>query len=318
MAAIDLGGGSVQQAYALTDFEAAAAPDGYVTKLSGGGRAYSVYVHRCAAWQGGAEGCDVHHWVKYKWRSRLGHTAGNTPFWPSYLPHSIAPHSCTVGLMISTLYKTQPGSRTLAPACCAPAQLPGLWTDGGARGGAGVGGDAGGQPVHPGRPQRHVRVRRRGARADQPPGRRQLRHLLQAHHHGAKAGDRLRRAAGARPTMCLRQEGWRTRCSGSKHTSAVRRSPGSAPAQRSSTWCPSWALPAARRRAVAGTCTMCGAIALLFPGHMTSRRVTGHHMLKGWHCDAIAATAHPTCPAWSCMTRPGMRMLRLCEPHPSM
>ena len=49
MAAIDLGGGSVQQAYALTDFEAAAAPDGYVTQLSGGGRAYSVYVHRCAA-----------------------------------------------------------------------------------------------------------------------------------------------------------------------------------------------------------------------------------------------------------------------------
>ena len=49
MAAIDLGGGSVQQAYALTDFEAAAAPDGYVTKLSGGGRAYSVYVHRCAS-----------------------------------------------------------------------------------------------------------------------------------------------------------------------------------------------------------------------------------------------------------------------------
>jgi len=49
MAAIDLGGGSVQQAYALTAFEAAAAPDGYITKLAGGGRTYSVYVHRRAA-----------------------------------------------------------------------------------------------------------------------------------------------------------------------------------------------------------------------------------------------------------------------------
>jgi len=49
MAAIDLGGGSVQQAYALTAFEAAAAPDGYITKLAGGGRTYLVYVHRRAA-----------------------------------------------------------------------------------------------------------------------------------------------------------------------------------------------------------------------------------------------------------------------------
>lgn len=46
MAAIDLGGGSVQQAFALTAAEAAAAPAGYVTKLRGGGKDYSVYVHR--------------------------------------------------------------------------------------------------------------------------------------------------------------------------------------------------------------------------------------------------------------------------------
>ena len=47
MAAIDLGGGSVQEAFALTDAQATAAPDPlYVTQLSGGGRTYSVYVHR--------------------------------------------------------------------------------------------------------------------------------------------------------------------------------------------------------------------------------------------------------------------------------
>ena len=46
IAAIDLGGGSVQQAFALTDAEARSAPDGYVTQLSGGGKAYNVYVHR--------------------------------------------------------------------------------------------------------------------------------------------------------------------------------------------------------------------------------------------------------------------------------
>ena len=49
MAAIDLGGGSVQEAFALTDAQAKAAPDPlYVTKLKGGGRTYSVYVHRLA------------------------------------------------------------------------------------------------------------------------------------------------------------------------------------------------------------------------------------------------------------------------------
>ena len=46
MAAIDLGGGSVQQAFALTEAEAEEAPDGYVTTLTGGGRTYYVYVHR--------------------------------------------------------------------------------------------------------------------------------------------------------------------------------------------------------------------------------------------------------------------------------
>ncbi|KAL3145004.1 hypothetical protein ABBQ32_003506 [Trebouxia sp. C0010 RCD-2024] len=46
MAAIDLGGGSVQEAFALTDAQAKAAPDPlYVTPLKGGGRTYSVYVH---------------------------------------------------------------------------------------------------------------------------------------------------------------------------------------------------------------------------------------------------------------------------------
>ncbi len=40
---------SQAEAYALTAFEAAAAPDGYITKLAGGGRTYLVYVHRRAA-----------------------------------------------------------------------------------------------------------------------------------------------------------------------------------------------------------------------------------------------------------------------------
>jgi apyrase len=46
VAAIDLGGGSVQEAFALTEHQAKAAPDPlYVTKLSGGGKDYNVYVH---------------------------------------------------------------------------------------------------------------------------------------------------------------------------------------------------------------------------------------------------------------------------------
>lgn len=46
VAAIDLGGGSVQQAFAISAKDAATAPEGYITQLSGGGKAYHVYVHR--------------------------------------------------------------------------------------------------------------------------------------------------------------------------------------------------------------------------------------------------------------------------------
>ncbi|KAL6785712.1 hypothetical protein ACKKBF_B01340 [Auxenochlorella protothecoides x Auxenochlorella symbiontica] len=46
VAAIDLGGGSVQEAFAMTAEEAAGAPHAnYTTTLSGGGRRYSVYVY---------------------------------------------------------------------------------------------------------------------------------------------------------------------------------------------------------------------------------------------------------------------------------
>ena len=42
------GGGSVQEAFAMTPEEAKTAPDAsYVTQLKGGGREYSVYVYRC-------------------------------------------------------------------------------------------------------------------------------------------------------------------------------------------------------------------------------------------------------------------------------
>ena len=46
VAAIDLGGGSVQQAFALNKSEAQAAPAGYVIQLAGGPLTYNVYVHR--------------------------------------------------------------------------------------------------------------------------------------------------------------------------------------------------------------------------------------------------------------------------------
>ena len=42
---IDLGGGSVQQAYALSDASAAQAPPGYVQQVRAGDHAYNVYVH---------------------------------------------------------------------------------------------------------------------------------------------------------------------------------------------------------------------------------------------------------------------------------
>ena len=45
-AAIDLGGGSVQEAFAIPSDEAAAAPDGYVTRVWAGGSSFDVYVHR--------------------------------------------------------------------------------------------------------------------------------------------------------------------------------------------------------------------------------------------------------------------------------
>lgn len=46
VAAVDLGGGSVQEAFALSDSDAATAPAGYVTKLKASGGTYNVYVHR--------------------------------------------------------------------------------------------------------------------------------------------------------------------------------------------------------------------------------------------------------------------------------
>eukprot|EP00898_Chlorokybus_atmophyticus_P007057 jgi/Chlat1/7352/Chrsp59S06958 len=42
---VDLGGGSVQITHAVSDEAAAAAPDGYIRKLSGNGKQYNVYVH---------------------------------------------------------------------------------------------------------------------------------------------------------------------------------------------------------------------------------------------------------------------------------
>ena len=47
VAVVDLGGGSVQMAYAMADAEAKKAPSGYIQTLSGGGKSYNVYMHRC-------------------------------------------------------------------------------------------------------------------------------------------------------------------------------------------------------------------------------------------------------------------------------
>lgn len=49
VAAIDLGGGSVQEAFALPEDEAEKAPDGYITELKALGSTYYVYVHRYVA-----------------------------------------------------------------------------------------------------------------------------------------------------------------------------------------------------------------------------------------------------------------------------
>jgi len=46
VAAIDLGGGSVQEAFALPADEARSAPAGYVTQLAAGDATYNIYVHR--------------------------------------------------------------------------------------------------------------------------------------------------------------------------------------------------------------------------------------------------------------------------------
>lgn len=43
--AIDLGGGSVQEAYAMPEQQAKSAPSGYIKTLKGGGKTYHVYVH---------------------------------------------------------------------------------------------------------------------------------------------------------------------------------------------------------------------------------------------------------------------------------
>lgn len=48
VAAIDLGGGSVQQAFAISQSDAKAAPEGYIIQLAGGPQMYNVYVHRWA------------------------------------------------------------------------------------------------------------------------------------------------------------------------------------------------------------------------------------------------------------------------------
>ncbi|KAG2502069.1 hypothetical protein HYH03_000562 [Edaphochlamys debaryana] len=45
VAAIDMGGGSIQEAFALEDADAAAAPKEYVSVLNGGGKKINVYVH---------------------------------------------------------------------------------------------------------------------------------------------------------------------------------------------------------------------------------------------------------------------------------
>ncbi|GLC70971.1 hypothetical protein PLESTF_001056400 [Pleodorina starrii] len=45
VAAIDMGGGSIQEAFALEEADAKAAPKDYVTQLHGGGKVFNVYVH---------------------------------------------------------------------------------------------------------------------------------------------------------------------------------------------------------------------------------------------------------------------------------
>lgn len=62
VAAIDLGGGSVQEAFALTGAQATAAPAGYITPLKAGGTTFNVYVHRWVR-GGGRGGCGRAVWM---------------------------------------------------------------------------------------------------------------------------------------------------------------------------------------------------------------------------------------------------------------
>ena len=52
VAVVDLGGGSVQMSYAVSEADSKKAPDGYIQTLSGGGKAYFVYMHRCDLFAG--------------------------------------------------------------------------------------------------------------------------------------------------------------------------------------------------------------------------------------------------------------------------
>lgn len=45
MAAIDMGGGSIQEAFALAEADATKAPKDYLVTLKGGGQTFNVYVH---------------------------------------------------------------------------------------------------------------------------------------------------------------------------------------------------------------------------------------------------------------------------------
>eukprot|EP00882_Tetradesmus_deserticola_P034735 GHRQ01039980.1.p1 GENE.GHRQ01039980.1~~GHRQ01039980.1.p1 ORF type:complete len:163 (-),score=48.07 GHRQ01039980.1:127-615(-) len=72
VAAIDLGGGSVQEAFALPDLEATSAPAGYITQLKAGGATYNVYVHRCDARAQGVQGSCLYVRVLATRRWRCG------------------------------------------------------------------------------------------------------------------------------------------------------------------------------------------------------------------------------------------------------
>ena len=68
VAVVDLGGGSVQMAYAMAEVDAKKAPAGYIQTLSGGGKTYNVYMHRCRAAQ--PQGISCLH--SYPWEKHSG------------------------------------------------------------------------------------------------------------------------------------------------------------------------------------------------------------------------------------------------------